>query len=122
MVSEHADKKLQVTTVNTVIWGSIEPCTSVVAACLPILAPILLKKRRAKSMRRDILSSFRQRTGSGPTKPPIRGPISQETESIDRLNSPSDWLSLSSMPDAHFPELKAFEHDLEAKVDPAVAV
>jgi hypothetical protein len=35
-----------VTTVNTIIWGSIEPCMSVIAACLPVLGPIIFKKRR----------------------------------------------------------------------------
>ena len=36
-----------VTTINTVIWGAIEPCTSIVAACLPIIAPVIWKKRPA---------------------------------------------------------------------------
>ena len=57
-----------VTTVNTIIWGAIEPCTSVVAACLPLLGPVLLK-RRPKPAENNVVSSFFRKTRSTPSKP-----------------------------------------------------
>jgi hypothetical protein len=92
-----------VTTVNTIIWGSIEPCMSVIAACLPILGPIIFKKRRqaaeVKIEKFSGLSSYFRKAGSKDSKGPVLGDYSRALGSIDKLNTQSDSFSMASIAD-----------------------
>lgn len=73
-----------VTTVNTIIWGAIEPCTSVVAACLPLLGPVLLK-RHTDSPERAVMSSFFRKSRPIPSAPTARHAL-QSFESTKALH------------------------------------
>lgn len=89
-----------VTTVNTIIWGSIEPCMSVIAACLPILGPIIFRNRRqakVKVAKFSGLSSYFRKIGSKDTKGPVLGSYSRALGSIDKLNTQGDDFSMVSM-------------------------
>ncbi|KAF2869475.1 hypothetical protein BDV95DRAFT_101380 [Massariosphaeria phaeospora] len=88
------------TTVNTIIWGSIEPCMSVIAACLPIMGPIIFRKRRQAEVQANKfsgLSSYFRKTGSKGSKGRVLGDFSRALGSIDKLNSQTDAFSLASV-------------------------
>ena len=53
------------TVVNWIIWGAIEPSTSIMAACFPTLAPVLLPSfRRNSSYHQHRKQSYSMQWGS----------------------------------------------------------
>ncbi|KAF2692056.1 hypothetical protein K458DRAFT_381883 [Lentithecium fluviatile CBS 122367] len=94
------NNNFSITTVNTIIWGSIEPCTSVIAACLPVLGPIIFIKRRqaeVKAAKFGGLSSYLRKMGPKDFKEPVVGDVSRALGSIDKLNSRAGDFSMASI-------------------------
>ena len=88
-----------VTTVNTIIWGAIEPCTSVVAACLPIIGPVILRKSPSKKARPTVISSFFRKKSMAPseqTARPFRGLSTDSGEPFGSSTIMSDGFSTYS--------------------------
>ncbi|KAJ4347253.1 uncharacterized protein N0V89_011193 [Didymosphaeria variabile] len=91
---------LTVTTINTIIWGSIEPCMSVVAACLPILGPVFFKNKRedaSKPTKTSAMSSYFRKVTLGSKGRHLGGNYSRAIDSIDRLQTQEESISMKSL-------------------------
>ncbi|MCJ1245199.1 hypothetical protein MMC30_002400 [Trapelia coarctata] len=54
---------------NSVIWCEIEPCTSIIAACLPTFGPLVKGRNSLLPFSKDVRSSVRNRTRPTSTNP-----------------------------------------------------
>ena len=66
----HRDPKLTISdiSVNNVIWSEIEPCASIVAACLPTLGPLIKNGISLQSLAKSFHSQvFKHSTSSSTT-------------------------------------------------------
>lgn len=73
---------------------------SVIAACLPILGPIVFRKRRQAEVNNAKFggfSSYFRKAKSNDTKGPVLGSYSRALDSIDKLNTQNDDFSMASL-------------------------
>lgn len=88
------DRQFSSTAFYCYIWSVIEPCTSIIAACLPTLAPLLKDDRGLMSLLRSVMSMFStSRTHSSSTGVPKRG-TDQDTPQGDSAYARHAWRGL----------------------------
>ena len=89
----------QVTSVNTIIWGAIEPCASVVAACLPIIGPVIYRKRQSPVTTANSRPPYfrgENLAPSGHAGRPLRGISSESAEPLGNSTLVFDGYSAHS--------------------------
>ncbi|KAL9124980.1 MAG: hypothetical protein Q9217_005759 [Psora testacea] len=95
------DNRFSYVSVNSVIWSLIEPCVSIVAACLPTLGPLVKSKTSLRSLARSLQSHILRRSKSGVTSSEDSSHVSNGRQSDLTANSKPQgpW---SPLPDAHY--------------------
>jgi len=73
---------------------------SVIAACLPILGPIIFKKNRvdsSKPSKTSAISSYFRKGSDGKSNRHLGGKYSRAIDSIDRLHTQDESFSMKSL-------------------------
>lgn len=93
------DDHFSYVSVNNVIWSLIEPCVSVVAACLPTFGPLLTSDLSLRSLVRSFQSrtfSFKRSTGASSSKDSTHSDRDGRWQTAPRMATQAPW---SPLPD-----------------------
>ncbi|OAL03063.1 hypothetical protein IQ06DRAFT_334538 [Phaeosphaeriaceae sp. SRC1lsM3a] len=85
------DRSYSETTYYCFIWSVIEPCISMIAACLPACAPLINKDTRGFSVLFNSLISLFQSRGSRADSPSPRSSIMHDGQAENKTTSTHTW-------------------------------
>lgn len=93
-IQPYANRKYTDVSVNSVIWSEIEPCASIIAACLPTFGPMVKGGRSIPSLARSIKSHVFKRMGSTSTSSQQFGVASLNGQPREAPKAKRAWFQL----------------------------
>ncbi|MCJ1245732.1 hypothetical protein MMC30_002936 [Trapelia coarctata] len=113
-INSNGDTRYAVVT-QVYLWDRIEPCASIIAACLPTYGPLVRGNRLLESWIKSAASFFSMRSSSRSSRPKKSTTDVSSTTDTEALRSKSAWERLSGHNGVGFTAISNDELELESQ-------